>query len=179
MTVATHPCLRSIIGSAVVARLHFMRRFGVYVAVRGQHLDFPLGVSVHSGVDLQKINDFMPLLSSVDCVIHAAARVHVMHDTEEDPLAAFRDLNVTGTMNLARQAADAGVKRFVFISSIKVNGELTSSGRPFTETDVPNPQDAYAQSKHEAEQGLRQLSAETRMEVVIIRPPLVLSLIHI
>lgn len=115
----------------------------------------------------------MPLLSSVDCVIHAAARVHVMHDTEEDPLAAFRDLNVTGTMNLARQAADAGVKRFVFISSIKVNGELTSSGRPFTETDVPNPQDAYAQSKHEAEQGLRQLSAETRMEVVIIRPPLV------
>jgi len=161
------------VGSAVVARLHCERRFSINVAVRGQHQDFPLGVSVHSGVDFLKINDLMPLLSSVDCIIHAAARVHVMHDTVADPLAAFCAVNVTGTMNLACQAADAGVKRFVFISSIKVNGESSPRGRPFTETDVPNPQDAYGQSKHEAEQGLRQLSADTSMEVVIIRPPLV------
>jgi nucleoside-diphosphate-sugar epimerase len=106
-------------------------------------------------------------------VIHLAARVHVMHDTEADPLTAFRAVNVDGTLNLARQAAAAGVKRFVFISSVKVNGESTSPGLVFTEADAPNPQDAYGQSKHEAEQGLRQLGADTGMEVVIIRPPLV------
>jgi nucleoside-diphosphate-sugar epimerase len=96
-----------------------------------------------------------------------------MHDTEADPLTAFRAVNVGGTLNLARQAATAGVKRFVFISSVKVNGESTLPGRAFTEADAPKPQDAYGQSKHEAEQGLRQLSADTGMEVVVIRPPLV------
>lgn len=112
-------------------------------------------------------------LAGVEVIVHLAARVHVMHDTEADPLTAFRAVNVEGTLNLARQAAAAGVKRFVFISSVKVNGESTLSGRAFTEIDVPNPQDAYGQSKHEAEQGLRQLAADTGMEVVIIRPPLV------
>ena len=106
-------------------------------------------------------------------MLHSAARVHVMEDTEADPLMAFRAVNVDGTLNLARQAAAAGVKRFVFISSVKVNGESTPPGRSFTEADAPNPQDAYGQSKHEAEQGLRQLSAETGMEVVVTRPPLV------
>lgn len=106
-------------------------------------------------------------------MVHSAARVHVMHDTEADPLAAFRAVNVEGTLNLARQAAAAGVKRFVFVSSVKINGESTQLGRAFTEVDLPNPQDAYGQSKHEAEQGLRQLSADTGMKVAIIRPPLV------
>ena len=106
-------------------------------------------------------------------VVHLAARVHVMNDTEADPLAAFRAVNVDGTLNLARQAAAAGVKRFVFISSVKVNGEFTSPGRAFTEADAPNPQDAYGLSKHEAEEGLRQIASDTGMEVVIIRPPLV------
>jgi nucleoside-diphosphate-sugar epimerase len=96
-----------------------------------------------------------------------------MNDTAADPLTAFRAVNVDGTLNLVRQAATAGVKRFVFISSVKVNGELTQPGRAFTETDAAAPQDAYGQSKHEAEQGLRQLAADTGMEVVIIRPPLV------
>ena len=96
-----------------------------------------------------------------------------MEDTEADPLTAFRAVNVDGTLNLARQAAAAGVKRFLFVSSVKVNGESTPPERAFTEADAPNPQDAYGQSKHEAEQGLRQLSADTGMEVVIIRPPLV------
>jgi nucleoside-diphosphate-sugar epimerase len=109
----------------------------------------------------------------VNVIVHLAARVHVMHDTATDPLAAFRAVNVDGTLNLARQAAATGVKRFVFISSVKVNGESTQFERAFTEADAPNPQDAYGQSKHEAEQGLRQLSAATGMEVVIIRPPLV------
>lgn len=107
------------------------------------------------------------------CVVHLAARVHVMHDTSADPLAEFREANVNVTLNLARQAAAAGVRRFVFISSVKVNGESTAPAHPFTEMDPPNPQDDYGQSKDEAEQGLRQIAAETGMEVVIIRPPLV------
>ena len=117
--------------------------------------------------------DWSYALDDVSFVVHLAARVHIMHDTATDPLTAFRAVNVEGTLNLARQAAAAGVKRFVFISSVKVNGERTSSGNAFAEADTPNPQDAYGLSKHEAEQGLRQLSADTGMEVVIIRPPLV------
>jgi len=106
-------------------------------------------------------------------IVHLAARVHVMHDTKVDPLAAFRAVNVDGTLNLARQAAANGVRRFIFVSSVKVNGEITQLGQAFAETDAPNPQDAYGLSKHEAEQGLRQIATETGMEVVIIRPPLV------
>lgn len=117
--------------------------------------------------------DWSTALVDQDVVIHLAARVHVMNDTAADPLAAFRQVNVEGTLNLARQAAAAGVKRFVFISSVKVNGEYTLPGQAFTEADAPNPQDAYGISKHEAEQGLRQLAANTGMDVVIIRPPLV------
>ena len=113
------------------------------------------------------------VLDGVATVVHLAARVHVMHDTEADPLTAFRTVNVDNTLNLARQAAAAGVKRFVFISSVKVNGEFTPSGRAFNESDAANPQDAYGQSKHEAEQGLRQIASDTGMEVIIIRPPLV------
>ena len=112
-------------------------------------------------------------VQEADVVLHLAARVHVMQDTTADPIAAFRSVNVGGTLNLARQAAQAGVKRFVFISTAKVNGESTQPDRPFTEADIPNPQDAYSLSKYEAEQGLRQISADTGMEVVIIRPPLV------
>ena len=112
-------------------------------------------------------------LLDVETVIHLAARVHVMNDTHADPLTAFRAVNVDGALNLGRQAAAAGVKRFVFVSSVKVNGEFTLPCQAFTEADEPNPQDAYGQSKCEAEQGLRQIAAETGMEVVIIRPPLV------
>ena len=113
------------------------------------------------------------VLVGISTVVHLAARVHVMQDTEADPLTAFRAVNVEGSLNLARQAAASGIKRFVFVSSVKVNGESTQPGHAFTDGHAPNPQDAYGQSKHEAEQGLRQLSADTGMEVVIIRPPLV------
>lgn len=112
-------------------------------------------------------------LQGVHCIVHCAARVHVMRDHASDPLDAFRQVNVLGTLNLARQAAAADVRRFVFISSIKVNGEATLHGRPFTAADVPAPQDAYGLSKHEAELGLREIAARTGMEVVIVRPPLV------
>jgi nucleoside-diphosphate-sugar epimerase len=123
--------------------------------------------------DLNQSIDWFCALDGVSVVVHSAARVHVMQDTEADPLTAFRAVNVDSTLNLARQAAAVGVKRFVFISSVKVNGESTLPGRAFTEADVSNPKDAYGQSKFEAEQGLHQVSADTGMEVVIIRPPLV------
>lgn len=113
-----------------------------------------------------------PLLD-VDTVIHLAARVHVMNDSAANPLSEFRKVNVEGTLNLARQAAFAGIKRFIFISSVKVNGEFTSVEKPFTEDDAANPQDAYALSKFEAERGLLQIAQQTGMQVVIIRPPLV------
>ena len=112
-------------------------------------------------------------LAGVSTVVHLAARVHIMRDSAADPLAEFRAVNVHGTLNLARQAAAAGVRRFVFLSSIKVNGEHTDLGSPFNAEQTPAPQDAYGISKHEAELGLRGIAAETGMQVVIIRPPLI------
>jgi nucleoside-diphosphate-sugar epimerase len=147
--------------------------------------------------------DWSEALRGVEVVVHLAARVHVMRDTETDPLVAFRRVNVEGTANLARQAAEAGVKRLVYVSSVKVNGESTcpvdssdlleippsppflkggigspyakgKAGRTaFTETDVANPQDPYGISKWEAEQALHRVAQETGLEVVIVRPPLV------
>lgn len=110
-------------------------------------------------------------LTGCDAVIHLAARVHVMHGMANEPLALYRSINTEATLNLARQAAQVGVKRFVFISTIKVNGE--GQDEAYRETDVPAPQDAYAISKWEAEQGLLQIAQETGLEVVVLRPPLV------
>ena len=112
-------------------------------------------------------------LSGAEYVVHLAARVHVMADSSANPLADFRAVNVAGTLHLARQAAATGVRRFVFLSSVKVNGEASAVSQAMREVDAPAPQDPYAISKHEAEQGLRQIATETGMQVVIIRPPLV------
>lgn len=112
-------------------------------------------------------------LIDISTVIHLTARVHIMKDEVPDPLAEYRKVNVEGTLNLAQQAAQVGVKRFVFISSIKVNGEQTPLRKPFTSGDTSAPEDPYGISKNEAEQGLQQLAQETGMDVVIIRPPLV------
>lgn len=117
--------------------------------------------------------DWSNALADVSVVTHLAARVHVMSDTASDPLAEFRAVNTAGTLKLARQAAAAGVQRFVFVSSIKVNGERTELGRPFRSDDEPAPEDPYGLSKSEAETGLRAIAAETGMECVIVRPPLV------
>ena len=118
--------------------------------------------------------DWSAALSGVTTVVHCAARVHVMkEDASVDPLTEFRRINVEGTLRLARQAAQAGVKRFVFVSSIKVNGELTPKDLPFTPEQAPSPADPYGMSKWEAEEALMALSAETGMEVVMVRPPLV------
>ena len=123
--------------------------------------------------DLTESTDWTSALSGIEAVIHSAARVHVMNDLSADPLVEFRRVNVEGTLNLARQAARNGVRRFIFISSIKVNGEGTELGKPYTADDTPAPSDPYGISKQEAEQGLLRLAAETGMEVVIIRPVLV------
>lgn len=108
-----------------------------------------------------------------DVVIHCAARVHVMNDTAADPLAAFRAVNRDLSLQLAQQAAAAGVKQFIYLSSVKVNGEQTHAGHPFRETDTPAPSDPYGISKYEAELALLELGARTGMAVTIIRPPLV------
>lgn len=123
--------------------------------------------------EISSTTDWMLALANVDVVIHAAARVHVMDDSSSDPLTEFRKVNTAGTLNLARQAAESGVKRFIFISSIKVNGESTEAGKSFSPNDGFVPEDPYGLSKYEAEQGLLALAAETGMEVAIIRPPLV------
>lgn len=116
--------------------------------------------------------DFSEALVCVTVVVHCAARAHIMNDTSTDPLQAYRQINVDGTRNLAEQAAAAGVKRFIYLSSIKVNGEATTE-TPFTAQNSAHYEDAYGQSKFEAEQALWEISQRTGLEVVIIRPPLV------
>ena len=132
--------------------------------VVGDLADFNLGH--YSGLVSEAFTD-------VDVVVHAAARVHIMNDDVSDSLAQFRKVNRDVTLLLARLAAEAGIKRFVFLSSIKVNGENTRLGKAFTADDINIPDDPYGLSKYEAEQGLLALAKETEMEVVIIRPPLV------
>ncbi|MFZ2407777.1 MAG: SDR family oxidoreductase [Methylobacter sp.] len=123
--------------------------------------------------DINGETDWTDALRDIKVVVHLAAHVHVMRNNAADPLDELRKVNVEGTWNLARQAAEAGVQRFVFISSIKVNGESTPLGQPYTAEDPPAPTELYGISKLEAEEALRQLADETGMEVVIIRPPLV------
>ncbi|PZM11520.1 UDP-glucose 4-epimerase family protein [Rhizobium tubonense] len=127
----------------------------------------------HMSGEIDGTTDWASGLIGVTTVVHLAARVHVMNDVATDPLAAFRAVNVDATLNLARQAAAAGARRFVFLSSIKVNGESTNPGKPFTSHDIPQPGDPYGLSKWEAERALVQLGTQTGMEIVIIRPPLV------
>ena len=162
------------VGNALVRRLAADPACtGVVAAVRRKSESQPEEVRQVQAGDLLPTSDWGLALHGVEAVVHCAARVHVMQDDATDPLHAYCEVNVNGTLNLASQAAQAGVRRFVFVSSIKVNGEFTEVGKSFTADDVPAPGDPYGASKHEAEQLLRQIAAETGMEVVIIRPPLV------
>ena len=161
------------VGSALVLRLIAAGKNCVHVAVNENRFDFPLAVTVHRNMNLAAKTDWRPCLSGIDCVVHAAARVHVMHDTVADPLSEFRKVNVEGTLGLAQQAASMGVRRFVYLSSIKVNGEFTEPGKAFVEGDQPAPIDPYGISKFEAEQGLMLIGRDSGMEIVIVRPPLV------
>jgi len=122
--------------------------------------------------DLEKAVDRTELLRDIDVIIHTAARVHVMKETSNNPSETYKKINVDATLNLANDAKNSGVKRFIFLSTIKVNGE-ESSGSSFKANDTPNPEGDYAISKHKAEEGLFKISKSSKMEVVIIRPPLI------
>lgn len=161
------------IGRALLQRMLAENFYIPRAAVRTGSAAFPEAVEVARVEGLAPDADWQAALGGVTKVVHTAARVHVMQDRSSDPLLEYRRVNVEGTLNLAQQAAEAGVRRFVYLSSIKVNGEESQSARPFRPEDVPAPEDPYGVTKWEAEQGLEKLSDKTGMEVVIIRPPLV------
>ena len=161
------------LGTALTKRLADEPDIDLVLALRRESSGLATGIQSFVVGNLDATTDWSSALSDIDVVIHTAARAHVMKDTAVDPLIEFRKVNLEGTMALARQAVKSGVKRFIFISSIKVNGEETMIGKPFTADDVPAPMDPYGVSKAEAEQALLDLAATTGMEVVIIRPVLV------
>ncbi len=162
------------LGGHLIRHLHKEHNYDLSASVRSVSKDtLPEGVKSHRVEGMGADTAWKVALQSVDVVIHCAARVHVMDDTSIDPLAEFRKVNVEGTLRLAREAVEAGVKRFVFISSIKVNGEETLPGTPYTADDTPKPLDPYGVSKMEAERGLMELAKKVDMDVVIIRPVLV------
>lgn len=145
--------------------------YSVLVAIRNNVRNLS-GVDEYIQVgDIDESTDWRQALAGVDTVIHLAARAHIVRESVVDSLEAFRKVNVRGTERLARMAAKAGVRRFIFISSVKVNGE--GSTRPYSENDTPKPQDAYGISKREAEDSLARTAAETGLQVVILRLPLV------
>ena len=159
------------VGKAMLRRLSDEPACEVRAAVRRTDAEFPPGVAGTMVPSIGPNTQWREALSDCDVVVHLAARVHIMREHSGDPLAEFRQTNVQGTLTLARQAALAGVRRFIHVSSIKVNGEATRAGQAFGADDRPMPVDPYAVSKLEAEAGLRRLGST--MEIVIVRPPLV------
>lgn len=159
------------VGRAVVEMLR-QRGAEVIPLVRNLREGAPDGARATGSLD--RADDLSPLLEGVRAVVHCAARAHVLHEEAADPLAAFRAVNRDATLALARAAVAAGVRRFVFLSSIGVLGGETK-GRPFRADDPPAPHSDYAIAKAEAEEGLKEIAAETGLEIVILRPPLVLG----
>ena len=139
--------------------------------MRSNGLDIPFADEYIQVGDIDEKTDWLQALKDADMVIHLAARVHIMNDKAANPLQAFRQTNVQGTEHLARMAAKSGVKRFIFVSSVKVNGE--GADKPYTEKDLPQPEDDYGVSKQEAEEVLSVVAAETALKIVILRPSLV------
>ncbi|WDR34138.1 SDR family oxidoreductase [Pseudomonas serboccidentalis] len=158
------------VGEAVVFRLLIDKAFTPLATVRSQSRISGLCKTVYWDMNSPDIGF---ALDGIHAIVHCAARVHVMDETAPDAIAEFRKINVNSTLNLARKAANSGVKRFIYISSIKVNGETTLPGHPFTSVLNSVPKDPYGLSKFEAEEGLGKISLETGMELVVIRPPLV------
>jgi len=161
------------VGKAVARALAHREEYSLRVVVRRAFTPHDNSTEVVRIESIDAETAWTSMVKDAQVIIHAAARVHVMNDTSQDPEAEYLRINVAGTLNLAEQAAAAGVKRFIFISSIKVNGEATDSAKPFTADQPANPSDPYGVSKARAEQGLRELAVRTGMEVVIIRPVLV------
>ena len=159
------------VGSALINQLGNDAQFNVRAAMRREVHDLP------QNIEHAVVGDYGPdvvwqtALAGVDVIVHLAGRVHIMRDKANDPITEFRRVNVNGTSNLVKQAVEAGVRRFVFLSSVKVNGE--GCEKPYTETDPPQPFNPYAQSKWEAERELASVCHRAELEVVILRPPLV------
>lgn len=160
------------VATALIARLLRDAATRRIVAVSRRGAVFPSGVESVRIADCGPDTDWRSPLRGVDVVVHTAARVH-QAEAGPDALTDFRRVNAAGTLNLARQAVEAGARRLVFVSTVKVNGEAAVSGRPFGAEDAPAPVGPYAVSKRDAEDALRALSHETGLEVVIVRPPLV------
>lgn len=161
------------VGTALIRSLSELRQYQLVAAFRSQPAAPPATADFVQVADLNEDTDWSTALEGVDTIVHLAARAHVMSDASRNPLAEFRRVNVAGTLNLARQAAASGIKHFIYLSSIKVNGEASHPGQPFTEHDFPTPQDSYGISKYEAEAGLHLMTTQTGLTVTIIRPPLV------
>lgn len=162
------------IGRSLVASLVGREQLSVLAATRhGTPVGLPRGIEAVALGDLGCCPDLRAAVTGCDVVVHAAARVHVLRDTASNPLEEFRRLNVAATTHVAEQAAWAGVRRLVFISSIKVSGEDTTGRAPYRADEKPVPEDAYGISKWEAEQALTEVAERTGLEVVIVRPPLV------
>ena len=158
------------IGKALVAEL-IQQNFHISITVRQKTNLFPDEVKQFVVGDFESNPDFSTSLAEIDCVIHLAGRAHVIDKAKASLLDEFRKVNTELTLNLAKQAVTARVERFIFLSSIRVNGNQNT--QPFLEIDIPNPQEPYAISKYEAEQGLINLAKNSNLEVVIVRPPLV------
>jgi len=161
------------VGQVLLQRLASDPRWEPRALVRQLPAQGLAGVDYRPFSELAAVDVATGHFDQVDTVIHLASRVHVMQETAADPLAEFRRVNVEGTLSLAKAAALAGVRRFIFVSSVKVNGETTDGRQPFSADEAPAPSDPYGISKREAEDGLRQLAAQTGLEVVIVRPVLV------
>ncbi len=164
--------MSGFVGQALLPRL-LNKENNIRAAVRSLNKALDGQISQFSIDNICKNQNWKNIVTGADIVIHCAARVHIMDDSASNPLDEFREVNTYGTLNLAQQAADAGVKRFIFISSIKVNGESTVLGFPFKPDDTFIPTDPYGLSKYQAEIGLHKIAKETGMEVVVIRPTLV------
>lgn len=160
------------VGEALLRRI-LEERYRVVTLNRKAPTSGLIGIEEHTFDSLLTQEICQRHLRDCETVVHCAARVHILGDHSEDPIQEFRIANVELTKRLADRASKAGAKRFIFLSSIKVNGESTQPDRPFTAEDSPNPIDPYGISKMEAEEGLKQISAESGMEYTIIRPVLV------
>lgn len=159
------------IGRALISKLALQTNYFIRASVRKKTIQFPRQIEVFENMEASSNTNWTDALRDIDVVIHLLARVHVMHDKVANPLLEFRNINVNATIALAKIAAKQGIKRFIFLSTVKVNGESTFN-KPFSELDLPHPQDAYAISKWEAEEALKKISKDTGMELVIIRSPL-------
>ncbi len=142
----------------------------VIASIRNSNMNIQANKVIVSQLDTN--TDFTNILQITDVIVHLAARTHVLNDQSTNPYQTYAAINIDATKNLATQAISAGVKRFIFLSSVKVNGEQTNE-KPFNELDIAKPEDNYGKTKHLAEEMLKELTQYTSMELVIIRPPLV------